>query len=101
MTMQVGDARTPSWLALWWWRRAAHRRQIELAAVDLHERYGETDGATLDASPVRVKLAGRLMTRRVMGKAAFAHIQDMSGRIQIFMQRDHLPEGLRCSTARL
>lgn len=40
MTMQVGDARRPSWLMLWWWRRAAHRREIELAAVDLHERYG-------------------------------------------------------------
>jgi len=40
----------------------------------------------------RVKVAGRLMSRRIMGKASFAHIQDMSGRIQLFVQRDNLPE---------
>ena len=40
MTMQTRDARSPNWLALWWWRRLAHRRQIELAAADMHDRYG-------------------------------------------------------------
>jgi lysyl-tRNA synthetase class 2 len=34
-----------------------------------------------------------MMGKRVMGKASFAHIQDMSGRIQLFVQRDSLPEG--------
>ncbi|MBE0469716.1 MAG: lysine--tRNA ligase [Methyloprofundus sp.] len=43
--------------------------------------------------PIRVKLAGRLMTRRVMGKASFAHIQDMSGKIQLYVTRDDLAEG--------
>jgi lysyl-tRNA synthetase class 2 len=47
----------------------------------------------LEADPVRVKLAGRLMTRRIMGKASFAHIQDMSGKIQLYVTRDTLPEG--------
>ena len=40
MTMQAEDVRGPSWLALWWWRRLAHRREIELAAIDMHDRYG-------------------------------------------------------------
>ena len=41
----------------------------------------------------RVKVAGRMMSRRIMGKASFAHLQDMSGQIQLFVQRDNLPEG--------
>ena len=48
----------------------------------------------LEAQPVRVKVAGRLMAKRVMGKASFAQLQDMSGRIQLFLQRDTLPEGV-------
>ena len=63
-------------------------------AQTLHDEHGKTDGETLEAQAVMVKLAGRLMTKRVMGKASFAHLQDMSGRIQFFMQRDSLPEGL-------
>ena len=47
-----------------------------------------------EKSAVRVKVTGRLMTRRIMGKASFAHIQDMSGKIQLFLQRDSLPEGI-------
>lgn len=39
-----------------------------------------------------VKIAGRMMTRRVMGKASFAHIQDMTGRIQIYLSEDNLSE---------
>lgn len=42
---------------------------------------------------ITVNVAGRMMTRRVMGKAAFAHIQDMSGRIQIYLRRDELAQG--------
>ncbi|NKN32529.1 lysine--tRNA ligase [Marichromatium bheemlicum] len=59
-------------------------------AGELLERYAEVDGEGLEAQPVRVRLGGRLMSRRVMGKASFAHIQDMSGRIQLFVQRDQL-----------
>jgi lysyl-tRNA synthetase class 2 len=41
-----------------------------------------------------VRVAGRIMSRRVMGKASFVHVQDMSGRIQLYLQRDALPEGV-------
>jgi len=59
----------------------------------LHDQYGDEDGAALETRNIRVKAAGRLMTKRLMGKASFAHIQDMSGRIQVFLQKDALPEG--------
>jgi lysyl-tRNA synthetase class 2 len=62
-------------------------------AAELHAEYGGKDDAFFEANPVRVKVAGRMMGKRVMGKASFAHIQDMSGRLQIFVQRDALPEG--------
>ena len=68
-------------------------KRDELAA-NLHTRYDEYDNAAFDAEPVRVKLAGRMMSRRVMGKASFAHIKDSSGQMQLFLQRDALPEGV-------
>jgi lysyl-tRNA synthetase, class II len=57
-------------------------------AADLHARFGEGDPAALDAQAVCVRVAGRLMSRRIMGKASFSHLQDMSGRIQLFVQRE-------------
>lgn len=63
-------------------------------AAELFAHYADCDAAELEARAVRVKLAGRLMTRRVMGKASFAHIQDMSARLQIFVQREQLGETL-------
>jgi len=63
-------------------------------ANELHAEYGEKDSAELETRGVRVKVAGRMMTRRIMGKASFAHIQDMSGQIQLYVQRDELPEGV-------
>ncbi len=62
-------------------------------AADLLARYGEASPEELEAAPKRVRIAGRMMSRRIMGKAAFAHLQDMSGRIQIYVRRDDLPEG--------
>jgi lysyl-tRNA synthetase class 2 len=63
-------------------------------AGELHAEYGHKDNELLEATPVRVKVAGRLMAKRVMGKAAFGQLQDMSGQIQLFLQRDSLPEGV-------
>ncbi|OGT91141.1 MAG: lysine--tRNA ligase [Gammaproteobacteria bacterium RIFOXYA12_FULL_61_12] len=63
-------------------------------AGELHAEYGERAEEDLLAQGLRVKLAGRMMSRRVMGKASFAHLQDMSGRMQLFVQRDALPEGV-------
>ena len=64
------------------------RRNV--VAGELHAEYAEKDAETLGSIGLRVKVAGRLMSRRVMGKASFAHLQDMSGRIQLFVQRDLL-----------
>jgi len=63
-------------------------------AGELHAEYDDLDNAQLEAEPRRVRVAGRLMAKRVMGKASFAQLQDMSGRIQLFLQRDALPDGL-------
>jgi len=43
-----------------------------------------------DAEPRNVSIAGRLMSRRIMGKASFAEIQDSKGRIQIYISRDDI-----------
>ena len=63
-------------------------------AGELIAAYGDLDGEALESLGKRVRVAGRMMSRRVMGKASFAHLQDMSGRIQLFVQRDNLPEGV-------
>ncbi len=63
-------------------------------AADLLSSYGNVSNDTLESQPTSVLIAGRMMTRRVMGKASFAHLQDMSGRIQLYAARDHLPEGV-------
>lgn len=62
-------------------------------AGDLHKSYAGFDKESLESAQIRVHIAGRMMTRRVMGKVTFAHIQDMSGKIQIYVKRDALPEG--------
>jgi lysyl-tRNA synthetase class 2 len=59
-----------------------HREHL---AADLQSRCGALDIAALEASPVRAKIAGRIMLKRVMGKASFATIRDPSGAIQIFV----------------
>jgi len=63
-------------------------------AGELLAEYNEKTAEELEELGIRVNVAGRLMSRRVMGKASFAHLQDMSGRIQLFVQRDNLPEGV-------
>jgi len=54
-------------------------------AAELVEQFENTDRNTLDLNPVVVKVAGRIMLKRVMGKASFATIQDMSGQIQLYV----------------
>ena len=48
----------------------------------------------MDADPVHVSIAGRMMFKRVMGKASFANIQDLKGNIQIYVARDAIGEDL-------
>ena len=54
-------------------------------AAGLHEEFGEKSHDELEAMQLQVAVAGRMMLKRVMGKASFATIQDMSGRIQLFI----------------
>jgi len=63
-------------------------------AGELHAEYGSKTKEELESLNIRVSVAGRMMLKRIMGKASFATIQDMSGRIQFYVVRDELPEGL-------
>jgi lysyl-tRNA synthetase class 2 len=61
-------------------------------AGQLQESYGELTREVLEEKAVSVQLAGRMMLKRVSGKASFANLQDMSGRIQIFLKLDVIGE---------
>ena len=65
----------------------------ENLAKDIIEKYNGLSKEELDEKNVVVSVAGRMMLKRVMGKASFAHIQDTSDQIQLFVTRDELPEG--------
>ncbi len=87
-------------------RRAklAHLRETGIAfpndfrrnsmAGEILAEYGEWGNEELEAHPVRVKIAGRMMSRRIMGKAGFCHVQDMTGKIQFYVVRDNLPDDI-------
>ena len=66
---------------------------VELREQGIAFPNGDKDNESLQAKPVRVSVAGRMMLKRVMGKLSFTHIQDMSGKIQLWVERDMLPEG--------
>src|SRR5215468_10462062 len=57
-------------------------------AEDLRGSYGERTAESLEQEKQVFAVAGRLMAKRVMGKASFGTLQDLSGRIQIFVQLD-------------
>src|ERR1700735_1701173 len=61
-------------------------------AADLLTAYGEKSAEALEASAIRVKVAGRMRAKRVMGKASFARLEDSSGAIQVFLQHQTLGE---------
>jgi lysyl-tRNA synthetase, class II len=63
-------------------------------ADTLHALYNMEDAESLHTKNIAVKIAGRIMTRRLMGKASFVHIQDMSGKIQVYIRQDNLTAGL-------
>jgi len=62
--------------------------------AELAAEYEHTSAEDLKALPRRVKIAGRMMTKRVMGKASFATVRDMSGNMQLYVKRDDLAEGV-------
>ena len=63
-------------------------------AQEITEQYDGLDKDSLEEKKIEVTIAGRIMLKRVMGKASFAHIQDTTGKIQIYVARDDLPEGV-------
>ncbi|WP_314001802.1 lysine--tRNA ligase [uncultured Paenibacillus sp.] len=62
------------------------------SAKEILDAYADTSKEELEAQNVEVSLAGRIMQKRGMGKAAFAHIQDLSGKIQIYVRQDSVDE---------
>ena len=63
-------------------------------AAELHASFDDTEGEDLEARGIRVRVAGRMIGKRVMGKASFMRLRDQTGDIQLFAERDVLPEGV-------
>ena len=61
-------------------------------AADVHQRFDAEAPEILAEQANRTSVAGRIMSRRVQGKTTFAHLQDSSGRIQLFLRRDEIGE---------
>ncbi|NNE38993.1 MAG: lysine--tRNA ligase, partial [Gammaproteobacteria bacterium] len=61
-------------------------------AADIHDKYADSTKEELEDKKIMVAVAGRMMSRRIMGKASFAHVKDMSGQIQIFVRKDDVGE---------
>ncbi|HYB33553.1 MAG TPA: lysine--tRNA ligase [Steroidobacteraceae bacterium] len=59
-------------------------------AGQLHASFGERSAEWLDANPTRVQVGGRLMFKRVMGKASFAKIGDRTGQLQLYLPQEAL-----------
>lgn len=57
-------------------------------SVDLHHKYDDTEQSSLEKQNIHVVVAGRIMTKRIMGKASFINIRDNKGRIQIYVSQD-------------
>lgn len=84
-------------------RKLAQRRTVpgptfpnqyrrDALAQALHDAHGALDKEAIAASTTRVRVAGRLVLRRIMGKASFVTIQDMSGRIQLYVRGQDVGE---------
>ena len=66
----------------------------DVTAGELHDKYDRYSKEELEQlEPVVLKVAGRVLARRIMGKASFASLQDRSAKIQLYVTRDELPEG--------
>ena len=77
----LGDRKAPSVEGL----EEAEARDI------INQDYNERRGI-MDAKPIKVNIAGRMMFKRVMGKASFCNIQDKQGNIQVYVARDAIGE---------
>jgi len=61
-------------------------------AANLVLQYADYDKEALAEQKIEVAVAGRIVLRRIMGKASFFHIQDVSGRLQVYIRQNDLPE---------
>ncbi|MFD1957189.1 lysine--tRNA ligase [Paenibacillus thailandensis] len=61
-------------------------------AKEIWDAYQSLEKEELEEKAVEVSIAGRIMQKRIMGKASFAHIQDLSGKIQIYVRKDSVEE---------
>ncbi len=61
-------------------------------AAGIMAKYDTMDKDELEEKAIEVRLAGRIMAKRAMGKASFAHIQDLTGRIQLYVRKDSVAE---------
>ncbi|HCT41851.1 MAG TPA: lysine--tRNA ligase, partial [Moraxellaceae bacterium] len=64
----------------------------DAVATDLHDKFGVQENDVLEAEKQYFSIAGRIMLKRIMGKASFTTIQDMSGRIQLYISREAVGE---------
>ena len=62
----------------------------ENLSSELHKNFDTDDKETLEKKGIEVSVSGRMMLKRVMGKASFASIQDNKGRIQLYVARDFI-----------
>lgn len=63
-------------------------------ADKIHDQFDGKDKEFFEGETIEVSVAGRMMLKRVMGKASFATIKDMSGKVQLFLQRDAIGEDI-------
>lgn len=63
-------------------------------AIELHTNYSSFDTEKLESLHHNVQVAGRIMTRRIMGKASFIHLQDRTAKIQLYVKEDQLPSNM-------
>lgn len=88
--LQNRRAKMEAWLAKSKAYRNDFRRQA--LAVDLHRQFADQDKPALAELGARTAVAGRVMLRRVMGKASFITLQDVSGQIQCYLTKNDLGE---------
>ncbi len=76
----------------WLERAGSYRNEFrrENLAGDLHSKFVDADKAALEAAGEPAAVAGRVMLRRVMGKASFVTLQDVSGQIQCYLSKNDL-----------
>ena len=88
--LQNRRAKMNAWLA----KSQVYRNDFRRSALakELHEQFADQDKAALSELGARTAVAGRVMLRRVMGKASFVTLQDVSGQIQCYLTKNDLGE---------